>query len=56
MPRTRPDSGPLRKTTVDMDLNDLVRLDRMARAREISRQALIRQILRDWIRLRERVR
>ena len=54
--RPRPDSGALRKTSVDMDLDDLSRLDRIARARGVSRQALLRQIVRRWLRRQGQVR
>jgi len=47
--RGRPDTGPLRIVTMQLDPRDVRKLDDMARKAGVSRQAYIRALLREWV-------
>ncbi len=47
MGRPRPDSGPLKKISLDVDPDILAKFDRWAKRHGLSRGAMVRRIMRD---------
>jgi len=49
MPRPRPDQGPLKTISIQLDPRDVERIDRAARKAGVSRGAFVRNMMRRYL-------